>query len=536
MAFLDDVWVASSYNGHLYKLENDIVVNDIAFANCEKYEPCAVHVCQDRITVYVANTKSNTVSKFVSGNYICDIDVGNQPRGITEDSYGAIYVTCYKDAMVYKIEEDASENSTVTAKIQVDAGPIGITCDSDNTLWVACSIANTVVRVVGNTAVSPSIAMGDSSSTPTGITCDKNDNIWVTNYGTNVISKINRSRKVLDKDLGTDKGPMAIVCDKDFNIWVANYIGDTITKVSGVDGSITEIQLPTGSGASAIDINSEGDVYVVCTLNHELIKIHNDIIVATIPVATNNVGFGDFTGMAMYNVFGEQTSTSLTVDEAAIQLMKNLTLSMKVTQLVENVSSTTIHFSSDIVNLDAFDHIKIDDGTNTLLATKVGLNAYVVTIPMAAASITILKFVGYYDSTDNLRAEFNDIDFTQVYNVIAGTLQDDGTGTGAYIFVPAKTHIKIVNPDDLSTAFVVDPDADGNNVILLSNRVVAADVAKGITINGMPISPNWEIATGSDTEALAQSAISTQYPNHTIFMDPNPSYKDNPVLLVRYKL
>ena len=134
MAFLKDVWVVSAFNGTLYKLEDDVVKLEVPTSSLEKSEPNGVHVCQDRITVYTANRASNTISQFKMGEYVGDIEVGEMPIAICEDTYGAIYVTCYKDGMVYKIEENSSGVASVTAKILVDAGPWGIVCDSDNTV------------------------------------------------------------------------------------------------------------------------------------------------------------------------------------------------------------------------------------------------------------------------------------------------------------------------------------------------------------------------------------------------------------------
>ena len=529
MAFLKDVWVVSAFNGTLYKLEDDVVKLEVPTSSLEKSEPNGVHVCQDRITVYTANRASNTVSQFKMGEYVGDIEVGEMPIAICEDTYGAIYVTCYKDSMVYKIEENSSGVASVTAKILVDAGPWGIVCDSDNTVWVACSSASTVARIVGNTKVSPSINMGDETSMPYGITCDKNDNIWVTNYGSNVVSKINRSRKVLDKELGTDKGPQGIVADTDGYIWVANYIGDTVSKINTTTGEIKEIALPHGSGASAIDINQDGDVYVVATLNHEVIKIHKDEIIARIPVGTNIAGFGDFIGTATYNVFAGHSSSSMTVDQAAIKLMANMKLPIKVIMLTELSGSTIIKFTSDMVNLAAFDHFTVNDEP----AAKVTDDTYMVTLPSRAEDIKDLEFIGYFDDTANLPVEFNTIPMDQLHNIIVGSLVDDGSGTGAYTFVPSVEVKKLINYGTEIDTLRITPNGDGNMVVLINNRV-NANVANGITVDGLPIKSNWEI-TDPGIQAFADAAVSALYPNHTIYMDPNKSYTGNSSLMVIYR-
>lgn len=541
MAFLNDLMLTSPYTGKLYKVENDLLANSEMGAG-PGANSRAVHVCQDRLTVYVANYEANTISKFVNEEYVTDIPVGKGPFGICEDYYGAIYVTCFEDDMVYKLETDTTENTAVTAKIQVEKGPRGICSDSDSNIWVACSLSNSVCRIVGNTCVKPSISLGDDTAFPWGITCDALDNILVANYGTNTVSKINRNRKVLDTELGADRGPQSLVADKDGNIYVGNFSADTISKISIVDGSITEITLPKGSGVTAVGFNSEYDLYAICTLSSKVLKIHAGNIIDTIDVDTNVSGFGDFTGMLSYSMWGSVKEESLTTDQAAVELMKNLTIGLDMTYLKEHTSNYNIKFSSKLVNLDSFDHIKVktvfaDDNYVTEPAVRVDTNEYMITIDNgsgAGTTVDHLDIIGYYDDAERLPVQFRRMDFKNIYNVIIGTMKEDTT-PGTYLFVPTVDSVKIVNPDNDSTAFVINPEADGNLVILLSNRI-ASTVAESITVNGMPISPNWDIVPGTPEDIATQAAIRTIYPDHSVFMDPNISYAGNKSLLVRYKL
>ena len=199
MAFPDDLWIASSYSGNIYHYEKDSIIGDPIVVGDNK--PQGVLVSQDGRTIYTANRENSKISIIRDGMYDGDVTVGAQPYCMCEDPYGVLYVTCYKDNMVYKIEKDISDITKITAMIPVDLGPAGIISDSDGNIWVACSNSGTVCKIVNETVVQRIETGKTNVSRPTGITCDTVDNIWVANYSSNTIVKINRSQKILTLDI-----------------------------------------------------------------------------------------------------------------------------------------------------------------------------------------------------------------------------------------------------------------------------------------------------------------------------------------------
>ena len=182
-----------------------------------------------------------------------------------------------------------------------------------------------------------------------------------------------------------------------------------------------------------------------------------------------------------------------------------------------------------MVNLAAFDHFTVNDEP----AAKVTDDTYMVTLPSRAEDIKDLEFIGYFDDTANLPVEFNTIPMDQLHNIIVGSLVDDGSGTGAYTFVPSVEVKKLINYGTEIDTLRITPNGDGNMVVLINNRV-NANVANGITVDGLPIKSNWEI-TDPGIQAFADAAVSALYPNHTIYMDPNTSYTGNSSLMVIYR-
>ena len=76
------------------------------------------------MSIWVANTTSNTVSKIVGTSVVSTITVGIHPYGITSDPSGNIWVANGSSNTVSKIV-----GTTVADTIDVVTGPIGIASD-----------------------------------------------------------------------------------------------------------------------------------------------------------------------------------------------------------------------------------------------------------------------------------------------------------------------------------------------------------------------------------------------------------------------
>lgn len=536
MAFPDDLWIASSFNGNIYTYEKDSLSESPIIIGDNK--PQGILVSQDGRTVYIANRENSKISIIRDGKYDGDVMVGAQPYCICEDPYGALYVTCFKDSTVYKIESDISDITKITATIPVDLGPTGIISDSNGTIWVACSNSGTVCKIVNETVVQKIQTGKTNISRPTGITCDSVDNIWVANYSSNTIVKINRSKKILTLDI--PGAPIDIVCDKNNNIFVACYLGDKIVQISPKDYSMTEISLPENSGVTALSINSENDVYAVGTLSNKIFKIRKKSLFKIIetPFSTP-IGFGDFTGCESYNIFNSSSSgdsgggsgsggtgTVVTPDEAAVKRMASIKTTFKVTNIKEDSSNITFYITSEAMDLSSFDHIKLNGITGSY-NKKSDIVSF--SIPVST-NIKVLNMIGYFDADENLPIQFVQQDYSSIFKIVTGVLADDGDGN--YSFTPTVIPYKIVNTNDEINTIIMEPTVDGHLTVLIPNRI-AKQVEAGLVVNGMQIYEDWIPETD---ELPSIKAILTAYPDYAIYMNQYESYSGNTVILNRYKL
>lgn len=531
MAFPNDLYVASTYSGDLYKYVDDELVGSATVGLGANSKPQGVFVAQDQRSVYTANRENNTVSYVHDGVNEGFITVGKQPYSICEDGFGAIYVTCYGDSTVYKIEKTISDPTTITAIISVDSGPTGICCDSDNTIWVSCANKGTVNKIVNNKVVlkipCADATVDNTVCRPMGICCDRLDNIYVACYGTSSVIKIRKSVKI--QTLACDDTPFDVITDSNNNIYVCSYLSDTVTyfPIGDINNPV-KIQLPSGTGATALALNKNNDLYVIGSLSNQILKIKNNAIVMT--KTTQNItpaGFGDPTGCKAYNVFnrGTEAGESLTPAASAIQLMSALRLTFKVDELNETTAMTTFTLSSDVVKFEGFDHMKLNDTLGTFISATGQLN-----VALPSAGLTELKLVGYFDSAETEYAEFEVIDYNEVYRLVVGSIDNDGSGN--FVFTAGDNPVTVVNPGDQINTIIAKTKADGALCVLVPSRVAAA-VEQGIVVNGMQIYSDWEV---NPADQLAISSATATYPNCKAYVNPYPAYAGTSVVLNRYKL
>ena len=532
MAFPNDLYIASAYSGDLYKYVNDELDSSFTVNLGTNANPQGVFVAQDQRTIYTANRENNSISVVHDGIDEGYVTIGSQPFSICEDSYGAIYVTCYADNKVYKIERTVSDTTTITAVIGVDSGPTGICCDSNDTVWVACSNAGTINKIVNN-VVTLKIPCADTSvdnaiCQPKGICCDRANNIWVANYGSGTVIRITNSHKVQTIDV--DDQPFDVITDSNNNLYVCSYAADTVTYYSMSDiNNPKKIQLPADSGPTALGINRDNEVYVVGSLSNQIFKIKNFEIVLT--KTTQNItpaGFGDPTGCKAYNIFnrGNEGNQTLTPAASAIQLMSNLKLTFKVDSLSETIANSTFTLSSDVISLKGFDHLKL----NGVACTVNTRGQAIATLPNVPA-FTTLELVGYFDAVETENVSFIPVDYDDIFKIVVGSMENDGSGN--FLFTPASDPIRVANINDQINSIVINTVADGNICVLIPSRV-ASKVEQGIVVNGMQIYEDW--AVNPDDQAGVSAALSTGYPNYKAYINPYPAYTGTSVILNRYKL
>ena len=533
MAFPNDLYIASSYAGELYKYVNDELEPSATLNLGTDTKPQSVFVAQDQGTVYTVNRENNSVAVIRDGQVIEYINVGAQPYSMCEDSFGALYITCYGDSNVYKYERTLSDTTTRRAIIPVDSGPTGICCDSNNTIWVSCSNVGTVCKIVNETKVM-SIPCADSTvdntvCRPMGICCDRANNIWVALYGTGTIIKITNSVKM--QTIDCVDGCIDILADAHNNIYVCSYTLDIVEMYpSGGDGTPVVINLPMTTGATALGVNKENDIYVVGSLSNQIFKIHNRELLWAKPTPNiSPVGFGDPTGCKAYNIFSRSIdpSETLTPAASAIQLMSAIKLTFKVDSLTETISNTTFILSSDVVKFAGFDHLKLNGVDCTYIASNDTLS---VSLPNAP-TFTELNLIGYYDSMESEIAKFVPVDYTKIFKIVAGSMDDDGLGN--FSFTAGTKPYIIANKDDQINTLILETIVDGALCVLIPNRVVS-EVEQGIVVNGMQIYSDWEV-NASDVPNV-NAAISGAYPDYKAYINPYPAYAGTSVILNRYKL
>ena len=272
----------------------------------------------NRITNHLYHYKKDAISGEFS--LFQKIHVGKKPVACCEDPNGNIYVANYGDNTVSKVEiptfkskllgnEEAQDK--VVKTMVVSAGPRSIVSDEEGTIWVACYLSHKIdpindteiggiVNKIVNATVVDQIVVGNN---PSSITCDINNTIWVANAGSNTVSRIVKSKRIVDFEVGPR--PMAIVNDSFGNVYVANYEGNSVTMIETSSKAIAAgdniTTIPVGEGPNAIDINSKDEILVVCGLDNTIYKINNKKVISTIKVCDSPVAIGDFTGCDTYN-------------------------------------------------------------------------------------------------------------------------------------------------------------------------------------------------------------------------------------------
>ena len=272
----------------------------------------------NRVTNHLYHYKKDAISGEFS--LFQKIRVGKKPVACCEDPNGNIYVANYGDNTVSKVEiptfkskllgnEEAQDK--VVKTMVVSAGPRSIVSDEEGTIWVACYLSHKIdpindteiggiVNKIVNATVVDQIVVGNN---PSSITCDINNTIWVANAGSNTVSRIVKSKRIVDFEVGPR--PMAIVNDSFGNVYVTNYEGNSVTMIETSSKAIAAgdniTTIPVGEGPNAIDINSKDEILVVCGLGNIIYKIYNKKVISTIKVCDSPVAIGDFTGCATYN-------------------------------------------------------------------------------------------------------------------------------------------------------------------------------------------------------------------------------------------
>ena len=372
----------------------------------------SILVSQDKVSLFITNRITNHLYHYkkdpISGEFSLfqKIRVGKKPVACCEDPNGNIYVANYGDNTVSKVEiptfkskllgnEEAQDK--VVKTMVVSAGPRSIVSYEEGTIWVACYLSHKIdpindteiggiVNKIVNTTVVDEIIVGNNTSS---ITCDINNTIWVANAGSNTVSRIVKSKRIVDFEVGPR--PMAIVNDSFGNVYVTNYEGNSVTMIETSSKAIAAgdniTTIPVGEGPNAIDINSKDEILVVCGLDNTIYKINNKKVISTIKVCDSPVAIGDFTGCATYNklnIMAKDEESDKKDKELNDIIEKAKTTSEEIEDLKSKVATNTENIESLKNNTSLkteFDEFKNTVNTNietinTLKASKEDLDTF----------------------------------------------------------------------------------------------------------------------------------------------------------------
>ena len=359
--FPDDVYIVDPFKNNLYKISDSV---ESKVGNTEN-GPRSVLVMQDQIHVLTANSCDNSISVFRNGVREKDIEVGKMPWAICEDINGNIYVACYGDSTVVKIDVT---NWVVEDTIQVSKGPRGIVSDMDGNIWVACYLTNKLMKIV-NTKVVQSV---DTANNPCGITCDPMNNIWVTSYSSNIVSKITNGKKILDVETG--QGPIDVVSTSEGTIYVVGYLDDSITMIEKTGkGDIYGLEkstFGTVNGPCSIGVDSQDNIYVTSELGTTVKKYKGKTEQAEFNPCGNPTGYGDMTGCATRNVIN-QKSKAYGVYTAPADGWQMTDLSVTIQKLLQMVQDGNVNTSSDLVSYTNQDSIEnVEEALDSLFQRR----------------------------------------------------------------------------------------------------------------------------------------------------------------------
>lgn len=127
----------------------------------------------------------------------------NFSYGLARDNSGNIWNSQFYYSVVSKISPEGKLIGTYKTGGKYSRG-VAVTSDDD--IWVANSVSNTVTRLYNNGTLKARIKVG---MLPTGVAVDNNNKVWVTNFLSNNVSRIDPKTDAIDLsvDLGKGAGP-----------------------------------------------------------------------------------------------------------------------------------------------------------------------------------------------------------------------------------------------------------------------------------------------------------------------------------------
>lgn len=469
MAFPDDLYLLNPNEDKLYNINT--LTGEQTYLGLTEDEPRAVCASQDKISVYVCNKNSNTLSIFRSGKRVKDVYTGNQPWAVCEDIDNSIWVCNYLSNTVSKISYDGE----IIKNIMVSPGPRGVTCDSNGTIWVSCFLSNTVDKIVNNTKVD-TIAVANN---PEGITCDKDNGIWVACYGSNVISYIFKSQKIMDIEVGSS--PISLCVTSTGTVYVANYNSHNVTRIKKVITDenlkaykIDKMNIDVGELPNSCNINSLDNVYITNSGANTISVIAEDKVINTLQTVFSPTAYGDATGSQFKNVIQYKESGGTTGTGKPINGWSFLDMDTNIQNLLTKISSKAVETTANLVSY-------LNNAQTTVQSALDDLYTRVKAIPDWTKTINDLKS--------------KDTDLDNKISSINNTIGDDGQG-----ILKDIADIKAKNAQQ---------DTDINNIKISNDNTALSgridDLDTRVTTNTTDITNLKTAVSGMDIDSLKQS-------------------------------
>ncbi|MFE4710690.1 cadherin-like beta sandwich domain-containing protein, partial [Paenibacillus sp. NPDC056722] len=280
----------------------------------------------------------------------------NDPRGLTIDSNGDVYIADRSNAVVRKVDKSTGYISTVagtgTIGYSGDGGmatsaqlnlPMGVAIDSSGDLYITDTGNHTIRKVEQSTGIISTVVgtgdvgySGDGEAAtlaqlnyPEKLAFDSNGNMYIADHYNQRIRKVDKLTGIISTVAGTGIAdysgdgeaatsaplsfPSGVAFDSDDNLYIAENGSNTIRKVdklTGIMGTVagtggtgfTEdgqpATLTTMSNVTDVAVDSSGNIYIADTTNHRTRKVDRLTGIMGTVAGTGEAGYSGDGGAA----------------------------------------------------------------------------------------------------------------------------------------------------------------------------------------------------------------------------------------------
>ena len=198
-------------------------------------------------SLWVTSREDRTLSQLnVARNRIArPIRLGNAPRALAE-GFGALWIASEIDRRVARFD---LSRGAVTAEIPLGANPTALATGA-GAVWVASEEAGTVFRIEpGSAAVTEAIRVGNG---PIGVAVGEGG-VWVANRQDGTVSRIDPATDAVTDTVEVGQDPSALAAGAG-GVWVSNSGDGTVSRIEPATRRLAEtIPVVSSPGALAID-------------------------------------------------------------------------------------------------------------------------------------------------------------------------------------------------------------------------------------------------------------------------------------------